>query len=286
MLVKNLLIHSRSDFSTSIQIRQHLGVGFFCLILFISLHACTLKSELMDAQAGKLGLSKDIIPGKGFDHVIYFQQGVSKPSTLHVYLDGDGEPWIHNRLVAKDPTPKNPLLLKLMSMDRTSSLYLGRPCYHGFSTTSPCDSSLWTSARYSMTVVVSMEKALRNFIGHSEYQEIVLIGYSGGATLAMLLAPRIESITKVVTIAGNLDSDAWTSYHNYSPLKESINPAHHQALAGIQQFHLIGKADKNIPYSLVEPFLKTQPDAQVLIWDNFDHSCCWHEIWPDFLHQL
>ena len=287
MLVKNLLIRSRSVFAIAIQYRQHHAIGFFYLILLISLQACTLKSELLDTQASKLGLSKDIIQGEGFEHVIYFQQGVANSSTLHVYLDGDGQPWIQNRLVAKDPTPQNPLVLKLMSMDQAPSLYLGRPCYHGFSTATRCDASLWTSARYSMTVVASMEKALRQFMGHSEYQEVVLIGYSGGGTLAMLLAPRIKSVTKVVTIAGNLDTDAWTSYHNYAPLKESINPArNYRTLTGIQQFHLIAKADKNIPYRLVKPFLDTQPHAKIFSWENFDHSCCWLKIWPDFLGQI
>ncbi len=287
MLVKNLLNHPKSVFTLAIRSQQHPGLGVFYLMLCLMLQACALKPELLDTQASRLGLSKEVIAGDGFEHVTYFQPGVTKPSTLHVYLDGDGQPWIRNRLVAKDPTPQNPLVLKLMSMDQTPSLYLGRPCYHGFSNTARCDSSLWTSARYSTTVVASMEKALRHFMGHSEYNEVVLIGYSGGGTLAMLLAPRIKSVTKVVTVAGNLDTDAWTSYHHYTPLKESINPAHNShALAGIQQLHLIAKADKNIPYLLVKPFLDTQPDAKIFSWENFDHSCCWLNIWPDFLKNL
>ena len=73
---------------------------------------------------------------------------------LHVYLDGDGTPMLGS-YPAADPTPRDPLVLDLMALDSTPSIYVGRPCYHGLSG-APCSPSLWTSGRYSEPVVASM----------------------------------------------------------------------------------------------------------------------------------
>ena len=41
----------------------------------------------------------------------------------------------------------------------------------------------------------------------------------------MLLAERLEMTQAVVTIAANLDTDAWTELHGFSALEGSLNPA-------------------------------------------------------------
>lgn len=259
--------------------------------MLILLQACTAQSRLLDQEASKRGFKRHIVQGVEFQHVIYAQQGIKSTaknnSVLHVYLDGDGTPWINNRLIAADPTPVNPLMLNLMALDNAPSIYLGRPCYHGFSTLSPCTPELWTSARYSLQVVKSMQQVLLDYMHQAGYNEVVLIGHSGGGTLAMLLAERVSQTSAVITIAGNLDIDAWTHYHGYSTLTDSLNPAQRPGLdAAIRQYHLIGKADKNIPYHLLEPVLQRQTNARVLLWENFDHACCWQNIWQEFLQCL
>ncbi len=256
-------------------------------IALIILQGCTAQSRLLDIEAAKQGFTREVVQGSEFPHVIYRHDNPHIGSTLHVYLDGDGKPWIGNRLISADPTPVNPLMLNLMAIDQAPSIYLGRPCYHGFASISPCNSQLWTTARYSIQVIKSMEEVLRNYMTQAGYSEVILIGHSGGGTLAMLLAERIQQTRAIVTIAGNLDIDAWAKYHHYSALTGSLNPANMPELdTKIHQYHLIGKADRNVPYSLVEAVLQKQPTAKVLIWEQFDHACCWQNIWQDFLHCL
>ncbi len=263
------------------------AIKIFCLITLIILQGCTSRSRLLDIEASKQGFAREIVQGSEFQHMIYIQHGADNNPMLHVYLDGDGQPWIGNHLIAADPTPLDPLMLNLMAIDSTPSIYLGRPCYHGFSTIAPCAPELWTSGRYSVRVVESMQRVLRDYMRRGGYSEVVLIGHSGGGTLAMLLAERISATRAVVTIAGNLDIEAWTDYHGYSPLEGSLNPAHMPALdSEVHQYHLIGKDDKNMPYYLVEPVLQRQPHAKVLMWEKFDHACCWQNIWQEFLHCL
>lgn len=110
--------------------------------------------------------------------------------------------------MATDPGPRNPLMLKLMALDTAPAVYLGRPCYPGLSRQPPCNPALWTSGRYSPQVLASLARALQTLIRDTGSRGIVLIGHSGGGTLAMLLAARVPDVRAVVTLAGNLDPDA------------------------------------------------------------------------------
>ena len=69
-----------------------------------------------------------------------------------------------------------------------------------------------------------------------------MIGYSGGGTLAQLVAEKFTQTRAVVTLAGNLDLAAWVQLHDYTPLGGSLNPAERPPLPGhILQIHYVGK---------------------------------------------
>jgi hypothetical protein len=235
------------------------------------------------ALAGKRAL----IPGDGFHHLIYRNGNWDQQNLAHVYLEGDGLPWVTRARVARDPTPRNPLALRLMARDPAPSLYLGRPCYHGLADSPNCSPWLWTHGRYSEKVVRSMTAALRRALAPEAGRELVLIGYSGGGVLAMLIAARLEQVTGVVTIAADLDINAWADYHGYSRLRGSINPATQPPLpATIHQIHLAGSRDGNVPPHLFGHVLDRQPNARFLIQQDFDHRCCWERDWPAILNEL
>ena len=105
-----------------------------------------------------------------------------------------------------------------MAKDKSPSIYLGRPCYFGLATSPNCTPAVWTHDRYSEKVVASMQAALEKYLQLHPYKHLMFVGYSGGGVLAMLLAARVPNTEKLVTIAANLDTDAWTQYHNYSSL--------------------------------------------------------------------
>ena len=126
-----------------------------------------------------------------------------------------------------------------------------------------------------------MVAALRGFLSLHPYRDVVLIGYSGGGTLAWLMAARIPETTRVVTIAANLDIDEWTRIHGYSPLAGSLNPALAPALTpAIEQLHYVGGRDTNVPPSVAGSFASRHPEARVIEIAEFDHRCCWIERWP------
>ena len=172
-----------------------------------------------------------------------------------------------------------------MALDRGDSLYLGRPCYHGLAQAPGCASSVWTHERYSEAVVSSMETALRRIISAAGTEHVVWIGYSGGGTLVMLLAPRFAQTRDVVTIAANLDIDAWADLHRYARLIGSLNPARQPAIpARIRQRHYVGGRDEVVPWEVV---MRGRVDpATIVVVRDFDHVCCWEVMWPQILATL
>jgi len=52
--------------------------------------------------------------------------------------------------------------------------------------------------------------------------QIQLIGYSGGGATAALIAARRDDISRLITVAGNLDHDKWTQLHTITPLTHSL----------------------------------------------------------------
>ncbi|QBQ53102.1 alpha/beta fold hydrolase [Nitrosococcus wardiae] len=256
--------------------------------LFLFLMGCVVSPTLsLDAKAREWGMTRKVIPGAEFRHVVYTHHFGQPRKTLHVYLDGDGSPWINRRWISRDPTPRNPLALRLMAQDSVPSVYLGRPCYHGLANDPPCTPQLWTYGRYSLRVVDSMAVALTHLLGADNFNELVLIGYSGGGALAMLLAERLPQTVAVVTIAGNLNPVAWARHHGYTSLWDSLNPSQQPPLNPvIFQLHLLGGRDQNILPSMVRPAVSRQKHAKLHLLADFDHVCCWWRIWPSVLAAL
>jgi hypothetical protein len=264
-----------------------LRVMYFCVVAALLFGCAASPAQRIDQYACEYGFERRVITGSGFSHVVYFNDAFARNGIVHVYLEGDGTPWLHRYIVARDPTPRNPVMLHLMAMDKAPSLYLGRPCYHGLANRPACRSEYWTNGRYSPAVLESMEAALHRSIDPVKTTGLYFFGHSGGGALAMLLAERVPQTRGVVTLAGNLDTDAWTRYHGFSPLRASLNPARRAVLSrGIIQLHLIGGRDENIPPQLSYAALRAQTQAKTRFFPDFDHTCCWQRVWPEVLESL
>ena len=275
----------------------NLSTGCLLLLLVLLLQSCASPSARLDQLADEQGFNSRFIKAGGFKLKVYENDrkllqsttatGDQSEHVLHVYLEGDGSPWRHRVVVMPDPTPRRPLMLQLMKIDTQSSAYMGRPCYNGTYDEAPCQSDLWTSGRYSEAVILSMASGLRALIKRHKADEVRLFGHSGGGALAMLLAERVTEVRRVITIAGNLDIDAWTTHHSYSPLYSSINPATRAGLdERVWQWHLLAAQDRVIPPQLVSSFIMDQPQASGFLFQGFSHGCCWDTVWPVLLRAL
>jgi pimeloyl-ACP methyl ester carboxylesterase len=260
------------------------------LMSMILITGCSTPAQRLDRTAATYGYSVQALKSTEFQHRIYRNllkiEGTA--DTLHVYLEGDGTPWVGNhRIIAADPTPRSPLMLELMALDNQPAIYIGRPCYNGYSANPACNPSLWTDARYSERVVDSMAQVLQKRVRNEGAKNLVLFGHSGGGVLAVLLAKRLSQARAVVTMSANLDIDAWADLHGYSRLHRSLNPAVEPALdSTILQLHLVGGKDRNVRPTLLHSYQSRQPNSQAIVIPGYDHVCCWEDLWPKVLQWV
>ena len=255
-------------------------------VLAAVLTACATPEQHTERMAQRAQFQSQLIPGAGFQHHAYAARRDS--DMLVVFIEGDGSPWIDGgRRIASDPTPRAPLALELATVTPLSVLYLGRPCYLDPVRPPECSERLWTSERYSAAVVDSMSAAAESYIRTQGFAHVLLVGYSGGATLATLMADKVPQTVGVVSIAGNLDPDAWTRLHGYLPLTGSENPALQPPLpASLRQWYLVGLRDTNVPAVATERYLRRVPGDRIWSYPDFDHVCCWKRAWPAILARI
>jgi len=264
-------------------------IGLACLLV---LGACATPTSRIHEYARFQDFQPREVQSHGFAHLVFTKnihntRKDNARSVLHVYLEGDGSPWKYRVVTMPDPTPRDPLMLRLMARDSSAVAYVGRPCYNGAARDQGCDKSVWTSGRYSASVVRSMTGVIQSLVDEHGFDDVKLIGHSGGGTLAMLIAYRVPQVSHVITLAGNLDTDGWTRHHGYTKLYTSLNPAKQPKLAPhILQWHLVGGRDSVIPPAIVQRFIHEQPNALGIAVQNFSHSCCWESVWPNVLSGI
>jgi pimeloyl-ACP methyl ester carboxylesterase len=255
--------------------------GAQCLLVLLTslcTGGCTTPVSRGSRFAQRHHFTRAVEQGTVFRHVVWRKEG-SPRSVLHVYLDGDGSPHPSPTTIARDPTPRQPLMLQLMALDPAPSVYVGRPCYWGLYADPDCSAATWTLGRFSTNVIDSIVAVIRREQAAAMPRTTVLFGHSGGGTLAILAAQRGLEVTKIITVAANLDPDAWSAVHGYSPLILSINPAHlGWSHAPPSMTHYVGARDANVTPQLVHE-AAGRIGGEVIEIAAFDHQCCWARIW-------
>ena len=204
----------------------------------------------------------------------------TKNSSLpyHVYIEGDGNAFNTHGQPTSDPTPKSSFMRHLAAKDSYENvIYLARPCQ--FTKGTECSKKYWTTARFAPNVIEAEYLAIKSLSGNAA---VNLIGYSGGAQIAGLIAATKNlNVKKVITIAGNLDHKAWTAYHNLPELTESLNLADYkEKFNQIPQIHYIGKQDKIIPPLLSEEFVSDKSTLRII--PEATHNKGWNKILGDY----
>jgi predicted alpha/beta hydrolase family esterase len=245
--------------------------------------ACVVTpADRVDGMAADYGFARETVRGVRFEHVIYRRTAADVDGPLHVYIEGDGSPYLDETTIARDATPRTPVMLELMALDGAPSLYVGRPCYFGLQAADGCTPVYWTVGRFNEEVVASMAAVIDRFRRARSADGLVLVGHSGGAALAVLLAQRLANVDAVVTVAGNLDTAAWTALHGYSPLDLSLNPSDRPLTAVPLVLHLAGAEDDVVPAALIAAAAQ-KIGGRVRVVPQMGHTCCWARAWPPVL---
>ncbi len=206
---------------------------------------------------------------------------------LIVYLESDGNIRLTPTVLSSDPTPLRPIALELAVQDDSPSLlYLARPCqYLSDAQRRECNPLYWDTRRFSPEVVAALSDALEQSKARFNARRLILVGYSGGGTLANLLAGHRDDVVGLVTVAAPLDVDAWVRHHRISPVTGSLDAAMRTKLAQVRQIHFAGARDWQVPPVLLETYMRTLPPtvANARILSDQDHDCCWGAVWQRLL---
>ncbi len=208
----------------------------------------------------------------------------NRSGKIIVYIEGDGVSWIDRFTISSNPTPINPLAFKLSKIDENENIiYLARPCQ--YVTTINCENDeIWTFAQYSEPVLSTYKFIIDSLI---DYDEIHIVGYSGGAGIAMYLAslnhPKIKSIK---TVAGNINHNRLTRLNNISSLDKSVNFFEIENKSkNVPQIHYFGKEDITVPKALFLNYKNNDKNINnkcIKIQEvNATHNLGWFDFWKN-----
>ncbi len=264
-----------------------LSVGLLAAYGCVSVGSPGSRYEAADRVAATGGLTKTYIQTKDFTLTAYGR--ISRPGEdITVYIEGDGSAWLSPTLLSGDPTPARPLVLQMAASDPAGNVaYLARPGQYGAGFSPGCDALYWSDRRFSPEVVEAMNGAIDRLCAASRSRKIDLVGYSGGAAIAVLVAARRGDIASLRTVAANLDTEAVNRHHGVSPLAGSLNPIDEAGRLGrLPQRHFAGAKDTVIPPFVARSFLKQagDPDGRrLVILEDVSHSRGWLERWGEIL---
>ncbi|MFZ5707586.1 MAG: hypothetical protein ACOY5R_20195 [Pseudomonadota bacterium] len=262
------------------------------IMLSASLAAAAWARPSASDLASKAGWQWTVARAGDFDLATARRAARDPSDVLTVYIEGDGFAYVSSGRRSMDPTPKDPVALRLALQHPGSGAvaWLARPCQYGPRARN-CRSDYWSIARFAPEVIDSASVALDRLKAEMGGAiRLILVGYSGGGALAALLAERRGDVAALVTVAANLDLGAWVEMHRLTPLTLSIDPAADAGrLSQMPQVHFVGAddavVDERIARSFVARMAGDAPAAIVVIPDQ-DHGCCWAQQWPALAQRI
>jgi hypothetical protein len=246
------------------------------LFLLVGCSSANLKTEKAEIMALDYGFKKSITKTSDFNLMSY--KRFKNNNVVNVYIEGDGLAWQSRTKISPNPTPTDPIALKLAIADNSENVvYIARPCQFIRFGEDKCSKEFWTQKRFAPEVIESYMQLLDGL----DFKKINLFGYSGGGAVATILAAKRKDVESLTTIAGNLDIDKFAEIHQVSKLNGSLNPANFAEYLGeIKQTHYIGLKDKIIPIEIYNSYSKKLPtrnNSKVIIIDNIGHEGDWHK---------
>ncbi|PIR37584.1 MAG: alpha/beta hydrolase [Alphaproteobacteria bacterium CG11_big_fil_rev_8_21_14_0_20_39_49] len=264
------------------------------ILFFIS--SCTYnpmpkRLAIADGIALKNMMERSLVQTDGFS-VMSYQRITNPAKPANIYIEGDGFAWASAGRLSVNPTPKNPVALKLASLDKSENvIYLARPCqYVDLKSDRLCDAKFWSGSKYSKLVVDSLGQAVDNIKTYTKVDKINLIGFSGGGAIAAILAATRDDVLSFRSVAGNLDHVAFNKYHKVDQLNDSLNAADFaDDLKGLPQMYLSGIDDTVVPPVIAENFAKkvdsTKGCVELVNLPDVTHHKGWERHWNEIINK-
>lgn len=261
----------------------------FTFLVLLAFSACTgqdVHSRIVAAVdiAARAGMTAQILTASPFRLQSWHRGGAN--AMARVYIEGDGFAYISLGRISSDPTPRYPIALQLAAVDNAPLvIYLARPCQ--FVLSDVCAPKYWTTARTSPEVIAAYDAVITQIKSEYAVQRFELVGYSGGAAVAALVAARRSDIANLRTVAGNLDYAEFVHLHDVSPMHASLDPITvAPQLTKLPQIHFVGGEDEVVPPAIAEAWRKGSGQAgciQNKTISDMEHNGNWAAAWAALL---
>jgi predicted esterase len=273
-------------------------IKIILLLLLISSCSSNLlvknRIEFADKLALSANLKKSVTQTSTFFLTNYSKIENPQSQHLSVYIEGDGYSWKNKYTISNNPTPTDPIALKMAIIDPSPNiLYIARPCqYTDLELDKNCSNQYWSGSRFSKTVINSVNEVINKFTAKYKIKTINLYGFSGGGAVAVLLAAQRNDVNYIATIAANLDHEKLTKIHHTTPMNDSLNPIDYtEKIKNIKQLHIAGGADNIVPDYVIKSFVDkinlSGGKAEFKSIKNADHEFKnWPEIWSKNINNF
>ena len=177
---------------------------------------------------------------------VWEKSEIEKGKPLRIYLEGDGT-----------PNPSDKIALYYAEQDTTNNvIYMARPCQWTKDKVCQSKPEIYKEQRFHPEIIREIEEVILYLKSKHKAPSVELIGYDGGATVALDVAAQMNDISRVITIAGILDTNAYVHQNNLPEMTDAQNPAEKLAvLAQIPQIHYVGAKDDITPRRTAERFV-------------------------------
>jgi len=256
----------------------------FTVAGLILLSACASPRQEASSLIQQANWHWESVPTDRFD-VATARARERQGSILWVYIEGDGFAYVEPTLPSEDPTPHDPVALKLaLAYPATvPAAYVARPCQYLDANHRDCAQRYWTTARYAPEVIDSTNDTIEYLKNQAHATRLILVGYSGGGAVAVLAASQRHDVAAIITVAADLDIGYWTKREKLSPLDGSLDPVIvAQKISSIPQIHFTGGRDDNVGTDVAKSFVSHMPEGSPVRIEeipDFDHGCCWAANW-------
>lgn len=216
-----------------------------------------------------------------------YERVYKKGQPVTLYIEGDGTYTLAVPALSRgNPTPSDPVALRLAAQDGGNNvIWVARPCQYnkGWKGGKTCPADYATHKRFAPEVIETYNQVLDNIKSYYNIPSFDLVGYDGGAAIAVILGSQRADIQSIRTVAGNLDPATIANLNKKAPQAGSLNPLDFAAgIANIPQRHFIGKLDTTAPPAVYNSFAQAVGQGQCLnvsLVDNADHQSGWAEQW-------
>lgn len=260
-----------------------------CLSLLLTAGCAADRFATAENIAAPAGLRFQMVEAGPGERLASWRRISDPAQPLQVYIEGDGLAWASRSRPSGDPTPRHPLGLRLAAADPAANVvYLARPCmYQPTPGVARCaDPTRWTDDRFDAVAVTLMHAALDR-VKAAPRQPVHLIGYSGGAALAVALAARRQDVVSLRSVAGNLDPAGINRLHGVSSQPSALDIAGlAPRLARLPQIHFSGTGDGIVPSTIAERFVaRVGSSCAATVSVRAEHESGWAEAWPALLRR-